>query len=136
MQIAKIIAKITVLLFVLLACVFQIETQAMIEHFTGYAIGGGYCRVLNIKELHGSGQLRGGLYTDKTLSGGHVRGFKNGKVIELACRDCQLKRLDADITIKDYKIVSAVLANNKEATTNLKYVRGALIADYIISQTS
>lgn len=127
------ILKILVIALVVVGATRSLELIAIVEHVTGVAIGNGYCRVLNIKALHGEGELQGGIYTDnKTLTGGHVRGFKDGKRVELACIDCEPLRIDAVIHIKNYRIIAATV--NSNAAGNLRYVRAALWTDWALSK--
>lgn len=114
------------------ACIFHYEAQAVIEHATGWAYGGGYCRVRNVKAIRGNGELRGGTYASSREISGHVRGYKDGKVVELTWLESEPVIVDAVITVKDYRIVSAKVTGDEAG--NLRYVRAALLTDWVVNK--
>ncbi len=113
--------------------IYQVETIAIVEHLTGKALRGGYCRVLNVRAIHGEGELLGGKFKDKSGDiAGHVRGVKDGKTVERACPSCVPVKIDADIIVKNYRIVSAQTNGSDVAEDNVRYIRAALWADYFL----
>jgi hypothetical protein len=82
------------------------RAQAVIEHVTHYPPG--LCRVLNVKALRGSGDLRWVVVHDKRTgkTTEHVRAYKNGKAIDLACPGdtCEEVALCKSITVANYGI--------------------------------
>lgn len=125
--------KIAAVLLALGICIFHMEAQAVLEHTTGWAYHNGYCRVRNVKALNGTGELYGGVYKDNREILGHVRGFKDGKQVELTWPESEPVIVDAVIKVHDYKIVSAKITSD-EAARNLRYVRAALKTDYFLSK--
>lgn len=118
------------LVFCVVVLAYQPEVIAVVEHVSGKALRGGLCRVLNVKAMHGEGELFGGTYRDRSGDvGGHVRGYRDGKVVEYACPSCEPVAIDAAIKIQDYRIVEAQTNGSDVAKDNVRYIRAALWAD-------
>ena len=99
---------------------------AVIEHTTNFPPN--TCRILNIKELKGTGTVMWGVIrnnnTGATIE--HVWGIdNNGNNIDLTCSDivCSKTGVCAAITVKDYNIIGMTMLASEcpLVMSNLKY---------------
>jgi hypothetical protein len=116
--------------------------QAVIEHVTHYPPG--LCRVLNVKALHGSGELRWVVIHNKksntTIE--HVRAYKDGRELELSCPEdtCRETFYCGTIKIENYRVIptsrDGIKCNNNNTDLGkdlfIRYLNTALVIDKIL----
>lgn len=114
---------------------------AISEHLTHYPPG--LCRVLNVKALHGSGEVHWIVAIDQRKGEAveHIRVVKADKVIDNACPEnvCAEKELCGVYRVEDYRAVPAMLQSHcsvdryeakREALG--RYLSSALMVDRVL----
>lgn len=109
------------------------EALPIVEHVTGVAFWHGSCRIVNVKAIHGSGLLFGGVFSDPTGGReGHIRGYKSGRQIDVACPLCRPEKVQIYLLVEDYRVIAVKSDGSKAAEANEWYVRKALWADRVL----
>jgi hypothetical protein len=120
------------------------RSTAVLEHIT--RLPPRQCRILNVKELRGSGEIQWLIarnnQTGKTSE--HIRGYKNGKIVDVTCASCEETASCGTFAIKDYKIVSATFpekpcainGHDLKQWTRYQYLKTALFTDELIDLIS